>query len=50
MIREAPDPHGPMRIAFLFATMKEKAGWNVPMLDLPAAEKWCANHKPKCDQ
>ena len=50
MIRTAQDPHGPMKIAVLFATMKGKVGWDVPMLDLPAAEMWCAAHKPKCDE
>jgi citrate lyase gamma subunit len=50
MIRTAQDPHGPMKIAVLFATMKGKVGWDVPILDLPAAEKWCAAHKPKCDE
>jgi hypothetical protein len=50
MIRTAQDPHGPMKIAILFATMKGKVSWDVPMLDLPAAEKWCAQHKPKCDE
>jgi citrate lyase gamma subunit len=50
MIRTAQDPHGPMKIAVLFFTMKGKVGWDVPTLDLPAAEKWCAAHKPKCDE
>jgi citrate lyase gamma subunit len=50
MIRTAQDPHGPMKIAVLFVVMKKKVGWDVPMLDLPAAEKWCAEHKPKCEE
>jgi hypothetical protein len=50
MVRGAQDPHGPMKIAVLFAALKGKVGWDVPMLDLPAAEKWCADHKPKCDE
>ena len=50
MIHTAQDPHGPMKIAVLFATMKGKVSWDVPILDLPAAEKWCAAHKPKCDE
>jgi citrate lyase gamma subunit len=50
MIHNAQDPHGPMKIALLFATMKGKVAWDVPMLDVPAAEKWCAEHKPRCEQ
>jgi citrate lyase gamma subunit len=50
MIRTVQDPHGPMKIAVLFAEMKTKVGWDVPILDLPAAEKWCAGHKPKCEE
>jgi citrate lyase gamma subunit len=50
LIRTAQDPRGPTKVAVGFATMKSKVGWDVPMFDIPAAEKWCAEHKAKCDQ
>lgn len=43
-------PLAPYRIAEAFDDMKQRVGWDVPMFDIPAAEKWCAQHKPKCDE
>jgi hypothetical protein len=50
LIGEIESDKGPMaasRIAEAFADMKQKVAWDV---DIPAAKKWCANHKPKCDE
>jgi citrate lyase gamma subunit len=50
VIRTAQDPLGPVQIARAFYVMKNRVKWDVTMLDIPAAEKWCAEHKPACDQ
>jgi hypothetical protein len=33
-----------------FIDMKKLVGWDVQTFDIPAAEKWCSDHQPKCDQ
>jgi hypothetical protein len=33
-----------------FIDMKKLVAWDVRTFDIPAAERWCANNKPKCDQ
>jgi hypothetical protein len=50
VIRSAQDPQGPIQISRAFYVMKKKVSWDVPMFDIPAAEKWCVQHKPTCDQ
>lgn len=40
----------PQYIAKAFLDMKKRTHWDVPMFDIPAADKWCAAHKPKCDE
>jgi hypothetical protein len=40
----------PYVLAAAFIDMKKLAAWDVQTFDIPAAEKWCANHKPTCDQ
>jgi hypothetical protein len=40
----------PAAVAAAFFDMKKLTDWNVQTFDIPAAEKWCANHKPKCDE
>jgi histone H3/H4 len=37
-------------LAAAFIDMKKLVGWDVQTFDIPAAERWCASHKPKCDQ
>jgi len=41
---------GAVTLTRAFLDMKKRVGWNVPMFDIPAAEKWCAGHNPKCDE
>ncbi|HKW61907.1 MAG TPA: hypothetical protein VJN89_05125 [Candidatus Acidoferrum sp.] len=50
VIRQVQDPLGPMQVTQAFLDMKKRVGWDVPMFDIPAAEKWCATHKPRCDE
>jgi len=50
VIRYQPDPLAPETIASAFLDMKKRVGWDVPMFDITAAEKWCAQHKPKCEE
>lgn len=38
------------RTARAFSDMKARVHWNVSMFDIPAAEKWCTEHRPTCDQ
>jgi hypothetical protein len=40
----------PYAVAAAFYDMKKLVAWDVQTFDVPAAEKWCAAHKPKCDQ
>jgi hypothetical protein len=40
----------PATIAGAFFDMKKRVGWDVQTFDIPAADKWCASHKPKCDE
>lgn len=49
-IRNPPELMGAQYTTWAFLDMKKRVGWNVPMFDVPAAEKWCAAHKPKCDE
>src|SRR5262249_21723067 len=49
-IRSDQGPFAPTRVAEAFQRLKAKTSWDVPMFDIPAAEKWCAEHKPKCDE
>lgn len=49
-IRTAQDPQGAIQISRAFYVMKSRVRWDVTMLDIPAAEKWCTEHKPACDQ
>jgi len=37
-------------LAATFMDMKKVVAWDVQTFDIPAAEKWCSDHKPKCDQ
>jgi hypothetical protein len=37
-------------LAAAFMDMKKIVAWDVQTFDIPAAEKWCSDHKPKCDQ
>jgi hypothetical protein len=46
-IRNMQEPH---TLAAAFIEMKKIVAWDVQTFDIPAAEKWCAQHKPKCDQ
>jgi hypothetical protein len=32
-----------------FMVMRETTGANIPVFDIPAAEKWCADNEPKCE-
>jgi citrate lyase gamma subunit len=50
VIRYTPDALAPDTIASAFLDMKKRVGWDVPMFDITAAEKWCAQHKPKCEE
>lgn len=36
-------------VAAAFAGFRELSGTKVQVFDLPAAEKWCDDHKPKCE-
>jgi len=47
IIRNADNPTS---VAAAFFDMKKRVGWNVETFDIPAAEKWCASHKPKCNE
>jgi hypothetical protein len=40
----------PETVAAAFFDMKKLVSWNVPTFDIPAAEKWCVSHKPKCEE
>jgi hypothetical protein len=46
-IRTMPETH---TVAAAFMEMKKLVAWDVQTFDIPAAEKWCASHKPRCDQ
>jgi hypothetical protein len=37
------------RVAAAFLLMSEMAGTDIKVFDIPAAEKWCAEHRPKCE-
>jgi citrate lyase gamma subunit len=50
VIRHQPDPLAPEIISSAFLDMKKRVGWDVPMFDISAAERWCAQHKPKCEE
>jgi hypothetical protein len=54
-IRLFQGPRAPEEIAKAFLDMKRRVQssggqWNVPMFDIAAAERWCATHKPKCEE
>ena len=54
-IRQFQGAHAPEEIAKAFLDMKRRVQsdglqWDVPTFDIAAAEKWCAVHKPKCDE
>jgi hypothetical protein len=44
------EDQAPIRIEAAFHAMQERFNWNVQPFDIPAAEKWCADNKPKCDE
>ena len=50
IIRGSTGQFAPQNIAQAFLDMKKRVHWDVPVFDIPAAEKWCAAHKPKCDE
>lgn len=41
---------GPHELTAAFLDMKKLLAWDVPNFDITAAEKWCTQHKPKCDE
>ena len=47
IIRQHADP---LATAAAFHDLKLRLGWNVSTFDFPAAERWCDQHKPKCDE
>jgi len=49
-IQHFQGPHAPEEVAKAFLDMKKRVQWNVPMFDIAAAERWCAAHKPKCEE
>ncbi len=49
IIRTGQEPFSAQQTTWAFFDMKKRVHWDVPMFDIPAAEKWCAAHKPSCD-
>jgi hypothetical protein len=47
MIKAPKSP--PIEVAAAFAVFRELSGSSVSTFDIPAAEKWCADHQQKCD-
>jgi citrate lyase gamma subunit len=50
VIKNPGEVYSARMTAWAFLDMKKRVGWDVPMFDIPAAEKWCAQHKPKCGE
>jgi len=53
LIKTPPEDESPVvtnQIVQAFLDMKRRFHWDVQVFDVPAAEKWCAAHKPTCDQ
>ncbi len=50
IIRHSTGQFAPQQVAQAFLDMKKRVRWDVQMFDIPAAEKWCTQHKPKCDE
>jgi len=48
--QQDPVPYGMQLVTQAFLDMKKRVGWDVQVFDIPAAEKWCVEHKPKCDE
>jgi hypothetical protein len=48
--QQDPVPYGMQQVTQAFLDMRKRVGWEVQVFDIPAAEKWCAEHKPKCDE
>lgn len=48
--QQDPVPFGMQQVTQAFLDMRKRVGWNVQVFDIPAAEKWCTEHKPKCDE
>jgi hypothetical protein len=47
---DSSGPRAAMRVAEAFVQMQKKVQWDVQTFDIPAAEKWCTQHKPKCEE
>lgn len=45
-----PQNKSPYLIAQAFVEMKKRVNWDVGTFQIAAAEKWCAQHKPKCEE
>jgi hypothetical protein len=46
IIRKSNDVYG---VALAFMDLNETSGAQISVFDVPAAEKWCDEHKPRCD-
>ena len=49
-VKRYPDAAHPYDLWRAFHDMRVLTGWNVEAFDSRAAVKWCADHKPKCEE